>query len=325
MVKKIEFYNMICDICGQKKTKILFPVVDRSYARTYTKKIPGNKLEIPDFNMVKCRACGHMYISPMPEQSFLDAFYTQYLGLEPDTDFYKDHFQTDYRNFEFSQKMKARCKKIRAIMAGDRPLRLCDVGCGTGVFLHIAKRYGFSVWGVEINKELADFAKKNFSVDVSCGRLEEIKFPSESFDVISLWDLIEHIAQPSRLLKEINRILKRGGLVAIETPNIDSLLHRLALFCYYGTFKKWTKPIDIYNVHHLHYLSPITIKKIIESYGFHIVSIDKDETNLSQWLGKDRDNVIKKNPILNLGLRFVFWLARLLRMQNKMIVYAIKD
>lgn len=316
---------MTCDICGQKKIKLLFPVIDRSYARTYTKKTLGSEVEIPNFSIVRCLSCGHRYISPIPDQNFLDAFYTRYLGLEPDTDFYKDHFQKDYKNFEFSQKMEARCKKIRKLIAKRDSPKLCDVGCGTGVFLDIAKGYGFSVCGVEINKELVGFAKDNFSVDVFFGRLEEIKFPNDSFDVVTLWDMIEHIAQPSRLLKEINRILRRGGLVAIETPNIDSLLHKLALFCYYGSLKKWTKPIEIYNVHHLHYFSPSTIKRYIESHGFCITSIDKDETNLSQWLGKDRDNVIKRNLILNLGLRFVFWLARLLRMQNKMVVYAIKN
>lgn len=316
---------MGCDICGQDRSEPFFPIVDRTYARNYTKKILGDEANIPDFTVVKCHACGHIYINPMPDQAFLDAFYTQYLGTEPDTDFYKDHFLIDdYMRSESGHKMESRCEKIKAIAGKDSSLRLCDIGSGTGAFLYIAARDGFSVRGVEINKELADFAKERFSVDVSCGRLEELNFPPESFDIVTLWDAIEHVAQPSRLLKEINRILKRNGLVAIETPNIDSLVHRLAIFCYHASLEKWTKPIEIYNVHHLHYFSPSTIKRCVESNGFRIVSIDKDETNLSQWLGRDRNNVLKKDITFNASLRFLFWLARLLGMQNKMIVYAIK-
>lgn len=314
----------ICDICGGKSAKALFPIADRSYARRYTEKSLSGAVRIPDFEIVRCADCGHVYVAPPPEEPFLKVFYTYYLDREFNTDFYKDHFNVDYENFEFSRKMKARCKKIKLAMAGRDDLRLCDVGCGTGIFLHIAKMSGFSVQGVDVNRKLADFARENFAVDVFCGTLEEAGFSENFFDAVTMWDMLEHVPSPSRLLKEANRILKKGGLVAIETPNIDSLLHRSSCFFYYASLRRWTKPIEIYNVHHLHYFSPSTIKRCLSSNGFHVVDIEKDNTNLSQWLGRNRDNVIKKDLILNIGLRIIFYLARLLNMQNKMIIYAVK-
>lgn len=316
--------EQVCDVCGGIKTKALFPVIDRSYARTYTEKSLPSAVEIPDFRVVKCAACGHVYIDPVPEEAFLNAFYTRYIDREFDSDFYKDHFRTDYKNFEFGRKMESKCKKIKSVIAGKDDLRLCDVGCGTGIFLHIAKMNGFSVQGVDVNRKLATFARENFSVDVFRGTLGEANFRQEFFDVVTMWDVLEHVPSPSKLLKEANRILKKGGLVAIETPNVDSLLHKLAVFFYYVSFKKWAKPIGIYNVHHLHYFSPSTIEKCLFSNGFHITAFDKDSTNLSQCLGPDHDNVIKRNPILNMGVRLVFWLAHLLKMQNKMVIYAVK-
>jgi 2-polyprenyl-3-methyl-5-hydroxy-6-metoxy-1,4-benzoquinol methylase len=98
---------------------------------------------------------------------------------------------------------------------------LLDVGCSSGSLLKVAKKIGFDVQGVETAEQAVQTAR-NQGFKVFQGKLEEAKFENESFDLIILFELIEHIKDPKDLLYECFRILKRGGIVVLNTPNQDS-------------------------------------------------------------------------------------------------------
>ena len=105
--------------------------------------------------------------------------------------------------------------------------RLLDVGSGNGEYLNIMRNYGWEVEGLEIDNKAADFARDKYNLKVHTKSLFESGIPSESFDVITLNHVIEHVYEAEQLLAECKRILKPGGRVILLTPNRESLGFKL--------------------------------------------------------------------------------------------------
>lgn len=105
--------------------------------------------------------------------------------------------------------------------------RLLDVGCGDGAFLARMKSLGWEAVGVELDEKAANVAKTKFDVDVFIGTLEAAGFADESFDVITLSHVIEHVGDPIELLCRCRNLLRKGGRVVVTTPNAECLGHRI--------------------------------------------------------------------------------------------------
>jgi 2-polyprenyl-3-methyl-5-hydroxy-6-metoxy-1,4-benzoquinol methylase len=104
---------------------------------------------------------------------------------------------------------------------------LLDIGCGEGFFLSNASQAGYTGKGIEISQNAAAYARKEFGLDVKATSFEELRFPENYFDVITLWQVLEHVPYPLMVLKEVHRILKPGGLLATSTPNIEGILAKI--------------------------------------------------------------------------------------------------
>lgn len=137
--------------------------------------------------------------------------------------------------------------------------RLLDVGCGSGHFLKVAHDAGFEVHGVELNPEMVEFAAKELGLpDIRCGTLEETGYPAGHFDALSLWDVLEHVERPGRLLTEALRVTRPGGWVFAYTENFDSF----NLFVT-GKYSEIVAP-DV----HLRHYTPETFRREFEQAGF---------------------------------------------------------
>lgn len=113
-------------------------------------------------------------------------------------------------------------KEIEAVTGIDRSqIRLLDVGCSNGAFIHVANKMGMNCEGVEPAQEAAQAAQES-GLKVSHGFLEEVDFPDNSFNVITIFEVIEHLRDPLSLLKECRRLLKPAGILGIRTGNTDS-------------------------------------------------------------------------------------------------------
>jgi 2-polyprenyl-3-methyl-5-hydroxy-6-metoxy-1,4-benzoquinol methylase len=138
--------------------------------------------------------------------------------------------------------------------------RLLDVGCGTGWFLEVAKEHGYMVSGVEIGKELAQFTAKKLGATIHTVPLTELP-TTEVFDVITLFDVLEHVSYPRVVLKSLREHLKPGGIGVIFTPNLDSvgitLLRELSSL--------------IMPAEHLFYFTPRSLRRMIEETPLDIV------------------------------------------------------
>jgi 2-polyprenyl-3-methyl-5-hydroxy-6-metoxy-1,4-benzoquinol methylase len=100
--------------------------------------------------------------------------------------------------------------------------KLLDIGCSTGAFLWEASLRYWEVSGIEISDAAAAVARGKFHLPVMTGTLLDSSYDNETFDVVTAWDVIEHIAQPAPFMTTVRKILKPGGLFLLNTPNINS-------------------------------------------------------------------------------------------------------
>lgn len=135
---------------------------------------------------------------------------------------------SDYRSLDF-RKVYVRKVLQELYRLRDRNLKLLDIGCADGSFSKYMSDKGFGVWGLDVSKPAVDLAKKrgvNAKVhDIS----RKMPFGDGFFDIVVIMEVIEHIYDTDFLLSDINRILKKGGLLLLTTPNLGSLENRLRL------------------------------------------------------------------------------------------------
>jgi 2-polyprenyl-3-methyl-5-hydroxy-6-metoxy-1,4-benzoquinol methylase len=139
--------------------------------------------------------------------------------------------------------------------------RLLDVGCHIGVFLELAAARGWAAQGVEPSGWACAVARDR-RLDVRCSTLRDAGLPTAAFDVVTMWDVIEHFPDPAAELREVHRLLRPGGLVGITTMNVDSLVARLL-----GARWPWLMQM------HLYYFSVRTMQALLERCGFQVVAV----------------------------------------------------
>lgn len=136
--------------------------------------------------------------------------------------------------------------------------RLLDIGCGNGDFLARMRRRGWIVEGLEVDPEAVEAARAAHGLTIHLGDLEGLAFPGNSFDAITMNQVIEHVHEPVPLIRECLRILKPGGKLVVATPNISSLGHRT-----YG--RNWS---HLDPPRHLHLFTKRTLRECATRAGF---------------------------------------------------------
>ena len=138
-----------------------------------------------------------------------------------------------------------------------------DIGCGAGFFLNCAKEKGWNCHGLEILPEYIKFAQENFALENI--RLESLdkslSYDANTFDVITLWDLIEHLRNPLDCLKKIHHVMKPGGVLVMWTPNVKNAIFLKENWIGYETLQ------------HFYFFSRDTLNQMLEKVGFKIVHL----------------------------------------------------
>jgi 2-polyprenyl-3-methyl-5-hydroxy-6-metoxy-1,4-benzoquinol methylase len=137
--------------------------------------------------------------------------------------------------------------------------KLLDIGAATGFFMSIAKKRSFRVVGVELSDFAARKGREN-GLDIVTGDLLNTNFEGESFDVITMFDVLEHVPDPKKLIQEVSRVLRPGGLIIINTPDAESLWARVL-------GKRWQL---IMPPEHINYFSPKNLSKYLEDVGYEV-------------------------------------------------------
>ncbi len=162
-----------------------------------------------EIDILRCLNCGHVFSTHPGEKD-----YSGYWGegvTESEACLWWD--QAHRKVFD------SFCEKF---ISGKRG-KLLDVGCGLGYFVKkVSANPGWEVFGYEISQAAVDYARNNLGLkNVFAGRVEESQFAAKSFDIITLWDVLEHIPEPDALLSYLNSLLKDDGILFIHTPNIS--------------------------------------------------------------------------------------------------------
>jgi 2-polyprenyl-3-methyl-5-hydroxy-6-metoxy-1,4-benzoquinol methylase len=198
--------------------------------------------------IVECRSCGMVYMNPRPHHQKVQDSYGEV---------------RDERYLEEEQGRVETFTESLELVAGFAPgRRLLDVGCHVGTFLEIAEQAGFDVAGVEPSRWAADVARKRISGTVHCGAVEDAPLPDGGYDVVTMWDVVEHLPDPALDLRAVYHALRPGGIFSLSTMDVDALFPRVA-----GSRWPW------YMQMHLVYFSRRTLAEMLRREGFHIVDV----------------------------------------------------
>lgn len=209
-----------------------------------------------DGPLVECRSCGFRYVGRRRSQLTFGSG----PGSEKPGDVVERvrRANSDFRHIPLAEEQRLAALNARWRVDLIRPFcgsgRLLEVGCARGDFLRVAREH-FAVFGVEPNPDLADFAR--FVAPVHAGVVETA--PWRDFDVIASFHVIEHVDSPRRFIAAIRERLRPGGLVVIETPNIQSLAFRV-----FG--RHWRQFIP----EHYFFFEPRTITRLFRDEGLKV-------------------------------------------------------
>lgn len=210
-------------------------------------------------SVVKCKKCGLIYVNPRAKDS-----QENYFG--DSTTFYNEArlIFTGKKVHHRDKNYEYELKKIRKFKNGGA---LLDVGTNMGFFLRKAKEAGFETEGVEPSPSLSKIASESWGLKIHNSFLEQADLPQNHYDVITLIDVLEHVANPKELLTINYNLLKPDGIIAIKVPNGDYNYFKMKL----GKLTGKGKTMDIWDCYeHVVHYTPRTFRKMAESCGYKV-------------------------------------------------------
>lgn len=179
-------------------------------------KLKDEFLSKEDFQIFECEDCGLLYTTPRPEKDKIGEYYK--------SENYYSH-QENKQGFipKVYEKVKSINLKSKSKMAtkGMKIGKVLDIGCGVGDFLHKMETYGWKTTGIEPSEDAKNIARKRMNAELYSP--DEIdKLESESFDLITMWHVLEHVDDLKTEIAELQRLLKKGGRLVLALPNFKS-------------------------------------------------------------------------------------------------------
>jgi len=202
----------VCPLCGSTAATPGIGGTDRLFATTTRR-----------FELVRCRGCGLLRQSPMPAADEIASFYPENYWFAADgttagrlEEAYRRMVLRDHVRF-----VRAALKKV------DPRAPVLDVGCGGGLFLRVIAEDGRRVVGLDRSATAARVALRAQGVPAVCSMLDAAPFADASFGAVTMFHVLEHLADPAACIRAAHRLLKPGGRLVVQVPNIDSLQSRL--------------------------------------------------------------------------------------------------
>jgi 2-polyprenyl-3-methyl-5-hydroxy-6-metoxy-1,4-benzoquinol methylase len=183
--------------------------------------------------------------------------------------------------------------------------RLLDMGCGLGFFPKAMAAYaGWETYGCEISPAAVRYARETLGLDnIICSRPDEVDLPNDRFDLITMWDVFEHIPRPDPLLNRCHALLRDGGIVFMRTPNILIQLFRARLIKLTRGMQPGVSYLQARD--HAHHYSTSSIQTVLKRNGFSRIEF----VHLHPIQNNNRSAVPSHFGIKELGFRLVQVLA----------------
>lgn len=242
-----------CAICGSSDSVIVVTT------RSFVHPVEGKEL----FSVCRCTQCGLLYTNPRPTESEIAAYYQNYSLHSP------ANREVISQGHESKKCVKPKWLRSLADNRGTVLPNLppgsmvLEIGCATGTFMKSLEGRGWILKGVEPSQTAAEYARRSLNLDVITGTVESAAFPSNSFDLVYGWHVVEHLAYPVRTLSEVQRILKPGGFLCLSMPNAGAWERKV--------FGRYWAGYEL-PFHYYHY-TPTTITMLLEKVGFSVVAL----------------------------------------------------
>ncbi len=265
------------------------------------------------FNVYRCH-CGLEFISPCLTVQEMISIYSSTQVLQKTNPVLKDYYNYDGLDPE-GKTYQDYDRALNELSSLTHSGKLLEVGCGRGGLLRLAKQKGWEVLGIDSSsdniKEIQKYGIPGFCEDF-------LKYgQTNKFDVVVLWDLIEHPTDPARYIQKSWELLNDDGLLVIATPHYPNLLSMAAKWIYKLSFGKCKFPMNqLYFLEHTTYFSAKVLRQFLEASGFNVVKIYKTATDLKRY---------NFSTFWRFTISIAFWIARLLQLDNRVIVIARKN
>ncbi len=215
-----------------------------------------------EIGIVKCKGCGLIYVNPMvkePEKN--------YWG---DPEKYHEEARLIFEGKAAHHRDPNYLEDLKIIENVKPEGRFLDIGTNMGFFLRNAIGKKWDLFGVEPSPSLSEMARKYFNLNVKTCYLEEAGFDSDFFDIVTMTDVFEHIAEPKKIVAEIKRVLKEKGILFIKVPNVKYNLLKLFLAKLTGRLKDY----DIFDSYeHVVHYDHKALAMVLKEAGFKIRKI----------------------------------------------------
>lgn len=210
-----------------------------------------------EFTIQECTACKFRLTNPRPDDKSIGSYYKSenYVSHNDESSGFVNSVYRLVRNYTLGSKSRL----IKKLNGGEG--RLLDVGCGTGSFLERCKSDGWRITGVETDATVRAFAQEKLGIQIQSD-VSEIR-SNESFDVITLWHVLEHIPDLNDAVRRLSMLLSPNGTLLVAVPNSNSY-----------DAKYFRENWAAYDVpRHLYHFTPSTIEKLFKKYGLQLVEM----------------------------------------------------
>ena len=232
----------------------------------------------PEFNFCRCESCGYVFDSPRPSFAEISAFYSQagkydaWLKEEPARDMLWE-------------------RRLKKLLQSGATGRLLDIGAGYGQFLHHARPFFTEVTGTEVSESAVALAKVKYGLTLLAGPVDDLSLPPQSFDVITLFHVLEHVPDPRNLVNRCHAILRPQGFLVIAVPNDvlawASKIKKIGKNLGIKAFQKFSPKVGISRAGasreiHLSHFTPAVLRQLLENSGLRIIEESLDPYYVSR-------------------------------------------
>lgn len=219
---------------------------------------PSTLFQQEPYRVVKCRGCSLVYTLPRLDAEQIAAMYqTAYWHSDQAREFGYTDYLNDRELYLSTYRMR------REVITSRKPDhgKVLDVGSAAGFFLATMQEIGWECHGIELSEYMSEKSKEIFGFEqVICGSIVDIDLPEKSFDVITFWDVVEHLEDPVPHLEKAGRLLKDDGLLVLETQNVESRFAKLL-------GRRWH---HYKMAEHLYHFGPETVAVLLDQAGFSV-------------------------------------------------------
>jgi SAM-dependent methyltransferase len=245
-----QLESVSCALCGADAFDVVYEAqYDQEKDVDLVQKFRASGDELLIDRLVKCRQCGLQYVNPRLRG---DLIFTSYTEGEDQT--YVSQLAARERTFAGSLEQIERLAPGRG--------RLLDIGTAAGAFVAAAVRRGWDAEGCEPNRWLGEWGARHYGIRIRQGSVFDQDYAPGSFEVITLWDVIEHTPDPGLVIDKCRELLKPEGLLIVNYPDIGSWIARVL-------GRRWLFLTSV----HLWYFDRRTIARMLETRGFAVADV----------------------------------------------------